>query len=81
MKADVAWYAANEGGDRLAWPFPANVKPSNLALLTWEPGIRSHFVFTDRDHGFLRFHSIGLSDGAEWDAINGFRKAEWNVSH
>lgn len=81
MKAHITHYTEAEGGDWLPWPYVENVKPSNLQLLTFKTPAR-YMVWTDRasDAGLL-FHALKLSDGAEWDSINGYRKPEWNKAH
>ena len=82
MKADVTHYTLKEGGDWLEWPFKdASVKPSNPQLLTWV-GNRDKYHWWHPPTGVVvTFHSLKLSDGAEWDAIKGFRKPEWNKAH
>lgn len=81
MEANVTHFTLHEGGEWHGWPFRESVKPSNPQLLTW-PGGRRHMLWVSRPHGVaIRFHSIKLSDGSEWDATNGFRKPEWNGPH
>jgi hypothetical protein len=81
MIADVTHYTITEGGIWMEWPFQKGIKPSNPQLLAWEGG-KSHFLWTDNSRGVaIRLHSLKLSDGAEWDARNGFRNPEWRRDH
>jgi hypothetical protein len=87
--ADVTHFTLTEGGDAWhPWPFRAEVKPSNPELLCmsfiWENhGYSRRAVWTGRagDGIKVKFHALKLSDGAEWDAVNGFRRPENKRPH
>lgn len=82
MKADVTHYTLSEGANWLEWPFKdPEIKPSVLYLMVWEKGNPTR-IWIDQSRGLaVKFHALKLSDGAEWDSINGFRKPEWNKAH
>lgn len=70
MIADVTHYTKYEGGKWIPWPFPKHIKPSNPELLTITE--RDKYIFRRGDY-WLQFHSLKLSNGREFDTINGFR--------
>lgn len=84
MIADVTHFTMEEGGELHPWPFKPSVKPSNPELLCNAfrkrrvASRRGPFVeWRDRRVRYgvrIWFHSLVLSDGAEWDCVNGFRK-------
>lgn len=81
MNADVVKFTTEEGGQWHTWPFRPEVKPSNPFLLTTKLSGNTT-LWADRKAGVaIRFHALKLSDGAEWDSVNGFRKPEWNRPH
>jgi len=86
MLEDILAYTDHEGGEWKPWPFPRDVKPSSLEL-SLHRGPYFHFhhnkyvtVFKWRRfrllylrHYYLRLHSIKLTNGGEWDCLNGAR--------
>jgi hypothetical protein len=78
MKADVVQYTYEEGGNWIDWPFHT-FKPSNPELKTmgFQKGTnhgKPIAMFGEPMKGFGIFvHSLKLSDGREWDCVNGFR--------
>jgi hypothetical protein len=84
MLADVTHFTTCEGGQWHPWPFRPCVKPSNPELLMHGFDVANNVATWNGRAGDgvrIRFHSLKLSDGAEWDVINGFRnKSDW-VSH
>lgn len=82
MIADVTHFTLEEGGDWHPWPFKPSVKPSNPELicnafrklhLFDRKGLIAEWRGRAGDGATIWFHSLKLSDGAEWDCINGFR--------
>lgn len=70
MIADVTHFTVKEGGEWYSWPCPPYIKPSNSELLL----LRDPKALRWRSCGVtIKFHALKLSDGAEWDSINGFR--------
>lgn len=81
MIADVTHFTVKEGGDWHPWPFRPSVKPSNPELLckgftkVSVGGNVVQMIWHGRagDGVIIGFHALRLSDGAEWDVVNGFR--------
>ena len=80
MQAEVLEYTTKEGGEWLDWDFKT-FKPSNPELNTMGIPITGSVntghvaLFRDDTLGISVFvHSLRLSDGREWDCVNGWRK-------
>ena len=76
MLANPVEYTEIDGGNWRPWPYPSNVKPSNLELLTFKlahhVGVPT-FLFMPYASQYTMIHSIRFDNGREWDTINGWR--------
>lgn len=76
MKAEVVAYTEYEGGGWKEWPWPSCVKPTNPQLLAFRHGPTAVLKLVGHPTGaiiFMLVHALKLSNGREWDSINGFR--------